>query len=232
MGDEGFGVMDLLQKLFKEREQTGGAKGAMSDKEFKTLQQGGSELPNSLKGLKKPENFLSKGGMSDAEFNRLSQGSYGSDVNRTSQLSEITNPLFNNMPNYYEGTGMQDLRYAPRNIGAVSNNEIADLIEKSKISGRPEGRPSQQTMIKGGASPQQSYGGSAFSDTEMTQMQPMNDVDAMFAQELQNMNPQQANEVIMMLQNYTPDQQQNFKAQYLSGNVPQYELEAQSNLGF
>ena len=54
----------------------------------------------------------------------------------------------------------------------------------------------------------------------------------MFAQELQNMNPTQANEVIMMLQNYTPDQQQNFKAQYLSGNVPQYELEAQSNLGF
>ena len=87
-------------------------------------------------------------------------------------------------------------------------------------------------MIKGGSSPQTSYGGSAFSDAEMTQMQPMNDVDAMFAQELQNMNPTQANEVIMMLQNYTPDQQQNFKAQYLSGNVPQYELEAQSNLGF
>ena len=213
MGDEGFGVMDLLQKLFKEREQTGGAKGAVSDQEFKTLQQGGSELPDSLKGLKTPTNFLSKGGMSDAEFNRLSQGSYGGDVNRTSQLSEINNTSLNN-------------------TGAVSNNEILNLIEKSKISGRPEGRPSQQTMIKGGSSPQTSYGGSAFSDTEMTQMQPMNDVDAMFAQELQNMNPQQANEVIMMLQNYTPDQQQNFKAQYLSGNVPQYELEAQSNLGF
>lgn len=213
MGDEGFGVMDLLQKLFKEREQTGGAKGAMSDQEFKTLQQGGSELPDSLKGLKTPTNFLSKGGMSDAEFNRLSQGSYGGDVNRTSQLSEINNTSLNN-------------------TGAVSNNEILNLIEKSKISGRPEGRPSQQTMIKGGSSPQTSYGGSAFSDTEMTQMQPMNDVDAMFAQELQNMNPQQANEVIMMLQNYTPDEQQNFKAQYLSGNVPQYELEAQSNLGF
>jgi len=213
MGDEGFGVMDLLQKLFKEREQTGGAKGAVSDQEFKTLQQGGSELPDSLKGLKTPTNFLSKGGMSDAEFNRLSQGSYGGDVNRTSQLSEINNTSLNN-------------------TGAVSNNEILNLIEKSKISGRPEGRPSQQTMIKGGSSPQTSYGGSAFSDTEMTQMQPMNDVDAMFAQELQNMNPQQANEVIMMLQNYTPDEQQNFKAQYLSGNVPQYELEAQSNLGF
>tara|TARA_R110002073_G_scaffold77849_4_gene188236 strand:+ start:296 stop:937 length:642 start_codon:yes stop_codon:yes gene_type:complete len=213
MGDEGFGVMDLLQKLFKEREQTGGAKGAVSDQEFKTLQQGGSELPDSLKGLKTPTNFLSKGGMSDAEFNRLSQGSYGGDVNRTSQLSEINNTSLNN-------------------TGAVSNNEILNLIEKSKISGRPEGRPSQQTMIKGGSSPQTSYGGSAFSDAEMTQMQPMNDVDAMFAQELQNMNPTQANEVIMMLQNYTPDQQQNFKAQYLSGNVPQYELEAQSNLGF
>ena len=213
MGDEGFGVMDLLQKLFKEREQTGGAKGAVSDQEFKTLQQGGSELPDSLKGLKTPTNFLSKGGMSDAEFNRLSQGSYGGDVNRTSQLSTINNTSFNN-------------------TGAVSNNEILNLIEKSKISGRPEGRPSQQTMIKGGSSPQTSYGGSAFSDAEMTQMQPMNDVDAMFAQELQNMNPQQANEVIMMLQNYTPDEQQNFKAQYLSGNVPQYELEAQSNLGF
>ncbi len=213
MGDEGFGVMDLLQKLFKEREQTGGAKGAVSDQEFKTLQQGGSELPDSLKGLKTPTNFLSKGGMSDAEFNRLSQGSYGGDVNRTSQLSEINNTSLNN-------------------TGAVSNNEILNLIEKSKISGRPEGRPSQQTMIKGGSSPQTSYGGSAFSDAEMTQMQPMNDVDAMFAQELQNMNPQQANEVIMMLQNYTPDEQQNFKAQYLSGNVPQYELEAQSNLGF
>ena len=213
MGDEGFGVMDLLQKLFKEREQTGGAKGAVSDQEFKTLQQGGSELPDSLKGLKTPTNFLSKGGMSDAEFNRLSQGSYGGDVNRTSQLSEINNTSLNN-------------------TGAVSNNEILNLIEKSKISGRPEGRPSQQTMIKGGSSPQTSYGGSAFSDTQMTQMQPMNDVDAMFAQELQNMNPQQANEVIMMLQNYTPDEQQNFKAQYLSGNVPQYELEAQSNLGF
>ena len=213
MGDEGFGVMDLLQKLFREREQTGGDKGAVSDQEFKTLQQGGSELPDSLKGLKTPTNFLSKGGMSDAEFNRLSQGSYGGDVNRTSQLSEINNTSLNN-------------------TGAVSNNEILNLIEKSKISGRPEGRPSQQTMIKGGSSPQTSYGGSAFSDAEMTQMQPMNDVDAMFAQELQNMNPQQANEVIMMLQNYTPDQQQNFKAQYLSGNVPQYELEAQSNLGF
>ncbi len=213
MGDEGFGVMDLLQKLFKEREQTGGAKGAVSDQEFKTLQQGGSELPDSLKGLKTPTNFLSKGGMSDAEFNRLSKGSYGGDVNRTSQLSTINNTSLNN-------------------TGAVSDNEILNLIEKSKISGRPEGRPSQQTMIKGGSSPQTSYGGSAFSDQEMTQMQPMNDVDAMFAQELQNMNPQQANEVIMMLQNYTPDQQQNFKAQYLSGNVPQYELEAQSNLGF
>jgi hypothetical protein len=213
MGDEGFGVMDLLQKLFKEREQKDGAKGALSEKEFNTLQQGGSELPDSLKGLKTPTNFLSKGGMSDAEFNRLSQGSYGGDVNRTSQLSEINNTSLNN-------------------TGAVSNNEILNLIEKSKISGRPEGRPSQQTMIKGGSSPQTSYGGSAFSDTEMTQMQPMNDVDAMFAQELQNMNPQQANEVIMMLQNYTPNEQQNFKAQYLSGNVPQYELEAQSNLGF
>jgi hypothetical protein len=213
MGDEGFGVMDLLQKLFKEREQTGGAKGAVSDQEFKTLQQGGSELPDSLKGLKTPTNFLSKGGMSDAEFNRLSQGSYGGDVNRTNQISTINNTSLNN-------------------TGAVSNNEILNLIEKSKISGRPEGRPSQQTMIKGGSSPQTSYGGSAFSDAEMTQMQPMNDVDAMFAQELQNMNPQQANEVIMMLQNYTPDEQQNFKAQYLSGNVPQYELEAQSNLGF
>ena len=213
MGDEGFGVMDLLQKLFKEREQTGGAKGAVSDQEFKTLQQGGSELPDSLKGLKTPSNFLSKGGMSDAEFNRLSQGSYGGDVNRTNQISTINNTSLNN-------------------TGAVSNNEILNLIEKSKISGRPEGRPSQQTMIKGGSSPQTSYGGSAFSDAEMTQMQPMNDVDAMFAQELQNMNPQQANEVIMMLQNYTPDEQQNFKAQYLSGNVPQYELEAQSNLGF
>jgi len=213
MGDEGFGVMDLLQKLFKEREQTGGAKGAVSDQEFKTLQQGESELPDSLKGLKTPTNFLSKGGMSDAEFNRLSQGSYGGDVNRTNQLSTINNTSLNN-------------------TGAVSDNEILNLIEKSKISGRPEGRPSQQTMIKGGSSPQTSYGGSAFSDQEMTQMQPMNDVDAMFAQELQNMNPQQANEVIMMLQNYTPDQQQNFKAQYLSGNVPQYELEAQSNLGF
>ena len=213
MGDEGFGVMDLLQKLFKEREQTGGAKGAVSDQEFKTLQQGESELPDSLKGLKTPTNFLSKGGMSDAEFNRLSKGSYGGDVNRTSQLSTINNTSLNN-------------------TGAVSDNEILNLIEKSKISGRPEGRPSQQTMIKGGSSPQTSYGGSAFSDQEMTQMQPMNDVDAMFAQELQNMNPQQANEVIMMLQNYTPDQQQNFKAQYLSGNVPQYELEAQSNLGF
>ena len=213
MGDEGFGVMDLLQELFKEREQTGGAKGAMSDQEFKTLQQGGSELPDSLKGLKTPTNFLSKGGMSDAEFNRLSQGSYGGDVNRTNQISTINNTSLNN-------------------TGAVSNNEILNLIEKSKISGRPEGRPSQQTMIKGGSSPQTSYGGSAFSDAEMTQMQPMNDVDAMFAQELQNMNPQQANEVIMMLQNYTPNEQQNFKAQYLSGNVPQYELEAQSNLGF
>jgi hypothetical protein len=213
MGDEGFGVMDLLQKLFKEREQKDGAKGALSEKEFNTLQQGGSELPDSLKGLKTPTNFLSKGGMSDAEFNRLSQGSYGGDVNRTNQISAINNTSLNN-------------------TGAVSNNEILNLIEKSKISGRPEGRPSQQTMIKGGSSPQTSYGGSAFSDAEMTQMQPMNDVDAMFAQELQNMNPQQANEVIMMLQNYTPDQQQNFKAQYLSGNVPQYELEAQSNLGF
>ena len=229
MGDEGFGVMDLLQKLFKEREQRDGATGAMSDKEFQTLQQGGSELPDSLKGLKKPMN---RGSVSDAEFNKFREGSYGGNVNRTGRLNEINNPLYNNMPNYYEGTGMQDLRYAPRNIGAISDKEISDLMQRTKISGRPEGRPSQQTMIKGGSSPQQSYGGSAFSDREMTAMRPMVDVDTMFAQELQNMNPQQASEVIMMLQNYTPDQQQNFKEQFLTGNVPQYELEAQSNLGF
>ena len=228
MGDEGFGVMDLLQKLFKEREQRDGATGAMSDKEFQTLQQGGSELPDSLKGLKKPMN---RGSVSDAEFNKFREGSYGGNVNRTGRLNEINNPLYNNMPNYYEGTGMQDLRYAPRNIGAISDKEISDLMQRTKISGRPEGRPSQQTMIKGGSSPQQSYGGSAFSDREMTAMRPMVDVDTMFAQELQNMNPQQASEVIMMLQNYTPDQQQNFKEQFLTGNVPQYELEAQSNLG-
>ena len=229
MGDEGFGVMDLLQKLFKEREQRDGATGAMSDKEFQTLQQGGSELPDSLKGLKKPMN---RGSVSDAEFNKFREGSYGGNVNRTGRLNEINNPLYNNMPNYYEGTGMQDLRYAPRNIGAISDKEISDLMQRTKISGRPEGRPSQQTMIKGGSSPQQSYGGSAFSDREMTAMRPMVDVDTMFAQELQNMNPQQASEVIMMLQNYTPDQQQNFKEQFLTGNVPQYELDAQSNLGF
>ena len=61
---------------------------------------------------------------------------------------------------------------------------------------------------------------------------PVSDVDTMFAQALQGMSPDQANEVIMTIQNYTPDQQQTFNAQYLQGNVPQYELEAQSNLGF
>ena len=58
------------------------------------------------------------------------------------------------------------------------------------------------------------------------------DVDTMFAKALFNMSPEEAGKIIMTIQNYTPDQQQMFKAQFLQGNVPQYELEAQSNLGF
>ena len=58
------------------------------------------------------------------------------------------------------------------------------------------------------------------------------DLDTMFAQALNSMSPDQASEVIMTINQYTPDQQANFKQQFLSGNVPSYELENQSNLGF
>ena len=53
MGDEGFGVMDLLQKLFKEREQTGGAKGAVSDQEMDIFEgaQTGAQNAGFMQGL-------------------------------------------------------------------------------------------------------------------------------------------------------------------------------------
>ena len=242
MGDEGFGIMDLLQKLFKERQQntTGGVgKGAVSDKEYKTLMQGGSEIPDSLKGLNKTanSNFLSASGMSDKEFEMLSNP-YGGAMNRTNQLNAITGGATHTMP---DGTVMQGATHGDYGqsyntggaLGAISDQEFQMLREKSLATGRPEGKPSDYINRNIGAVSDREA--EALNRSQLATMGvdgASSDVDTMFAQALNSMSPREANEVIMTIQNYTPEQQQTFKAQYLQGNVPQYELEAQSNLGF
>ena len=243
MGDEGFGIMDLLQKLFKERQQntTGGVevgKGAVSDTEYKTLMQGGSEIPDSLKGLNKTanSNFLSASGMSDKEFEMLSNP-YGGAMNRTNQLNAITGGATHTMP---DGTVMQGATHGDYGqsyntggaLGAISDQEFQMLREKSLATGRPEGKPSDYMNRNLGAVSDREAEVLNRSQLATMGVAPVSDVDTMFAQALQGMSPDQANEVIMTIQNYTPDQQQTFKAQFLQGNVPQYELEAQSNLGF
>jgi len=261
MAEMSTGIMDLLSKLIGERENflgktnmpTGLKKGAVSEKEYQTLRDGGSEIPTELQGLKTPTNFLSKGGMSDEEFNTLKNGrnTYGATSDRgTYSDSNITGgqQQYLKAMNYVDdgdlsgfvqhnspmlhGLGidkisMQDMQNLPAD---AIRSQMMDIFKSSKLSGFPEGKPSQAGAV-GAVSDREAqtlaniemgkYGGGASSD-----------VDNMFAQALSSMSPEQASEVIMTIQNYTPDQQQNFKAQFLQGNVPSYELENQSNLGF
>ena len=249
--------MDLLSKLIGERENflgktdmpTGIKKGAVSEKEYQTLRDGGSEIPDELKGLKTQTNFLSKGGMSDEEFNTLKNGrntyqpnsdrGIYSDSNITDGQTQFLNAmnyvddgaLSGFMQNQLPTLRHQGVNSVDLNLPAdAMRNQMMDIFKSSKLSGFPEGKPSQAGAV-GAVSDREAqtlaniemakYGGGASSD-----------VDNMFSQALSSMSPEQASEVIMTIQNYTPDQQQNFKAQFLQGNVPSYELENQSNLGF
>ena len=260
MAEMSTGIMDLLSKLIGERENflgktnmpTGLKKGAVSEKEYQTLRDGGSEIPDELKGLKTATNFLSKGGMSDEEFNTLKNGrnTYGATSDRgTYSDSNITGgqQQYLKAMNYVDdgdlsgfvqhnspmlhGLGidkisMQDMQNLPAD---AIRSQMMDIFKSSKLSGFPEGKPSQAGAV------------GALSDREAATLQgatmgvdngASSDLDTMFAQALNSMSPDQASEVIMTINQYTPDQQANFKQQFLSGNVPSYELENQSNLGF
>ena len=60
----------------------------------------------------------------------------------------------------------------------------------------------------------------------------VSDVDTRFAQALSKLTSREQAEIISATQGYNDEQVENFKRQYLKGNVSSYELGAQSNLGF
>ena len=258
----GSGIMDLVSRLLAERESVTGKlglpkglkKGSVSDKEFK-LMTDKAEMPDNLRGLKPAtNNFLKSGGMSDEEFDILKNGgnTYGatsdggsySNSNITGGQQQFINAMNtvedgalsgfvqHNTPTI-QGMGvdsisMQDMKNLPAD---AMRSQFMDIFKSSKLSGFPEGKPSQASAV-GAVSEREAE---ALQRSELNTMGVdgvSSDIDTMFAQALQGMSPDKASDVIMTLQQYTPDQQINFKQQFLSGNVPQYELEAQSNLGF
>ena len=276
MAEMSTGIMDLLSKLIGERENflgrtemPKGLKGAISDKEYQTLRDGGSEIPTELQGLKTPTNFLAKGGMSDQEFDTLKNGrnTYGAthtmpdgtvmqgathgsgrgsyaDSNITGGQTQFINAM-NNVDNGALSGFMQQATPNLKEMGVNTSldlnippealrTQMMDIFKSSNLSGFPEGKPSQRGAVNQmGAVAEREM--EALRRSEMATMGvdgASSDVDTMFAQALNSMSPDKASEVIMTIQGYTPDQQTNFKQQFLAGNVSPYELEMQSNLGF
>ena len=207
MAESNFGIMELLQKLFKER-GTG-----VSDKEM------GIMTGKPAKGVGKGyESFIDK---NTGEFKRTDPSYQAGEMQtldplaNTTQVGNATTPALNKMrslqqgegvpnplygSNYYAGQGMQDMGYHPKTLGGVSDRE--------------------QSMMQGMT---QGFGGE------------VSNVDTMFAQALNALSPREQAEIIQTTKGYTDEQVENFKIQYLQGRVSSYELEQpylQSNLGF
>ena len=232
MAESNFGIMELLQKLFKER-----GKGVSKEEQ-------GVMGKATGKGY---ESFIDK--------NKFTAGNnYQAGEMKTIDPLENTLPYSNATTNAL--SQMRDLQTGQTGVGAVSNYELdqfkkaSQYVDDGALSGwltnqlpalRQMGAdnidlnvPPREIRNQIDAMTGRPLG--AVSDQEMQHFQgATSNVDTMFAQALNALSPREQAEIIQTTQGYTEEQVENFKIQYLQGRVSSYELERpylQSNLGF
>ena len=231
MAESNFGIMELLQKLLKERG------GAISEKEM-GIMSGATETGKTGSGY---QSWLDKN-----RFDRPTTSNY------TPNEMQTLDPLANTRPYSNPTTpALNKMRGLQQGAGAVSNNELqnfkigASYVDDGALSGWLTNKlpaltrmgadnldlnvPPNELRNQINAMTAQPRG--AVSDNEMDRGNPSN-VDRSFAQALGALSDREQAEIISVTQGYTDDQVANFKRQYLQGKVSPYELEAQSNLGF
>ena len=206
MAESEFGIMELLQKLLKER-GTG-----VSEKEF-GIMSGGQDTG---KGY---ESFIDK--------NKFTAGN-----NYQSGEMQTIDPLANT-PAYNNATtnALDTMRGLVPGVGAVSGREY-DFMEDGQSVGynfTGDGVSEQALAeLRRREGIQANLGGGMDQGA-------VSNVATMFAQALNALSPREQAEIIQTTQGYTDEQVENFKIQYLQGRVSSYELERpylQSNLGF
>ena len=211
MAESEFGIMELLQKLFKER-GTG-----VSDKEM------GIMTGKPAKGVGKGyESFIDK---NTGEFKRTDP-SYQAGEMQTIDPLENT-PAYNNATT----NALSQMRGLVPGVGAVSGREY-DFMEDGQSVGynfTGDGVSEQALAeLRRREGIQANLGGGMDQGA-------VSNVDTMFAQALNALSPREQAEIIQTTKGYTDEQVENFKIQYLQGRVSSYELERpylQSNLGF
>ena len=227
MAESNFGIMELLQKLLKERG------GAISDKEMGIMSgKGATDTGKTGSGY---QSWLDKNRFdrptSTHENQHVSQNI--DPLANTPAYSNATTNALTNMRglqtggkyggNYYAGTGGQDLLFRnPDPFNANPNQFVNPPPEKFWNDGTLSNDPNMLQPLGG------------VSDQEMQHFQgAVSDVDTMFAKTLGQLPPREQAEIISATQGMTTDEQiDNFKRQYLQGRISPYELEMQSNLGF
>jgi hypothetical protein len=208
MAEGNFGIMDLLQKLFKERgkgvsKEEQGVMGATTSKaEYDYYKDKGGDGGY--------QSFIDKSKMKAGDNYTAGQMQYIDPLANTTAYNNATTNALNTMKGYVPDSGV-----------------VRTAQEEANF---------QTGMIPGGNSMQESWGGEAFkTGSGQESMIPFNgvsNVDTMFAQALGTLTPAEQSEIISATRGYNDAQVENFKIQYLQGRISPYELEAQSNLGF
>ena len=217
MADSNFGIMDLLQKLFKER-GTG-----VSKKEQGILGQYEGTPIRSGEGSGY-QSFIDKSKMKAGDNYKAGQMQYIDPLANTTQYNNATTGALNTMKGYVpdSGTTMRDLK-------TTFGNQFTER-EANKLLDLPDSSPNLSTSQQEYMRFLKEQGGAQF--TEREAMNQVSNVDTMFAQALGALTPAEQSEIISATRGYNDAQVENFKIQYLQGRISPYELEAQSNLGF
>ena len=201
-----FGIMELLQKLFKER-GTG-----VSDKEMGIMTgKPAKKLGNGY------ESFIDK---NTGEFKRT-------DTTYQAGEMQYIDPLANTPP-YSNAT--TDALNTMRGFQQGGN---AMLYGGGDLRAWNKDFPNEQTFTPLPAPEKFWNDGTTSNDPNMLQpLGAVSNVDTMFAQALNSLSDIEQAEIVNTTRGYTDEQVENFKIQYLQGRVSPYELEQQRNLGF
>ena len=223
MAETNFGIMELLQKLLKER-GTGVSKeeqGVLGQYEGTPIRSGkGSGYQSWL-----DENRFDRSGLgsvSNTEMQLLDP------LANTTAYNNATTDSLANMRAIVEGGAIQQGGRPQLPKGAIQQGgrEYDFMVDGNSegysftgdgVTEQAKARMRQQQGI------QANLGGG---------MDQVSDLDVSFAQALSGLTPREQAEIISATQGYNDEQVDNFKRQYLRGKVSPYELEVQSNLGF
>ena len=205
MAESNFGIMELLEKLFKER-GTG-----VSDKEQGVMGKATG------KGY---ESFLDK---NTGKFNRTDptyqagEMQYIDPLANTPQVGNATTGALDAMRGFQQGG--DPMLYGGGDLRAWNKDFPND--------------PTFMPVPK--AEKFWNDGTTSYDPNMLQPLGAVSNVDTMFAQALSALPPREQAEIVQTTQGYTEEQVENFKIQYLQGRVSSYELEQpylQSNLGF